>query len=602
MTYFSWGLLTFAGLLITPAALAQPTSLLPDSLASAPDTLQTWTLREMGDSLVRISQLTPAKQAYDEALTIALAHNRPADIGRSYRGVGYWYMQVNDYQQAISHYQKALGFVKQAGVPYQVARTLNFIGSAYIKMNDLKMGRAYMEQAFVAARQAHKPDLEIELTSEMAVLEGKSNRHDRALILNQKIADYYKQQKDTSTYYGSLFNLAITHKNLKNYARAETIFRDILAYSKRTGDVFYENYVYANMPNALIPLGKLDEAEVQSKQLITRSETSGAEKFYFQEEAYDMLSRIEKQRGNYKQALTYYQKHTALHDSVFNATRNRQLAETEARFQTQEKEAQIRVLDTLNAQKTRQVWAGVGGMLLLSILLGTLFILYQRIGRNRAQIQQQADQLTILMRELHHRVKNNLAIVSSLLRLQSSRMDDEKAIAAVRVGQQRVEAMALIHQRLYQTDNVSSVNMREFLTDLSESLMRAYGYAPDDFDLQLDIEQSELDVDVAMPLGLIVNELITNAFKYAYTNVERPLLRIGLQQQTTRTPGLTLEVQDNGPGLDTAAWQKVGERTSFGRRLIQSLTDQLDGEMAVIRQNGTLFRLHIPQTKLRAAA
>lgn len=602
MTYLSWGLLAFTGLIATPAAMAQHSSLLPDSLADAPDTLQTWTLREMGDSLVRISQLTPAKLAYDEALAIALSHNHPADIGRSYRGVGYWYMQINDYQQAISHYQKALGFVKQAGVPYQVARTLNFIGSAYIKLNDLKMGRAYMEQAFVAARQAHKPDLEIELTSEMAVLEGKSNRHDQALLLNQKIADYYKQQKDTNTYYGSLFNLAITHKNLKNYARAEAIFRDILAYSKRTGDVFYENYVYANMPNALIPLGKLDEAEAQSKQLIARSETTGAEKFYFQEEAYAMLSRVEQQRGNYKQALTYYQKRAALHDSLFNATRNRQLAETEARFQTQEKEAQIRVLDTLNAQKTRQVWAGAGVILLLSILLGTLFVLYQRIGRNRAQIQQQANQLTILMRELHHRVKNNLAIVSSLLRLQSNQMDDEKAVAAVRVGQQRVEAMSLIHQRLYQTDNVSSVNMREFLTDLSESLMRAYGYASEDFDLQLDIEQNELDVDVAMPLGLIVNELITNAFKYAYAQVERPLLRIGLKQQTTSTPGLTLEVQDNGPGLDTAVWQKTGERTSFGRRLVQSLTEQLDGELSVIQQNGTLFRLHIPQTKLRAAA
>lgn len=105
-----------------------------------------------------------------------------------------------------------------------------------------------------------------------------------------------------------------------------------------------------------------------------------------------------------------------------------------------------------------------------------------------------------------------------------------------------------------------------------------------------------------MPLSLIVNELVTNAFKYAYTNVERLFLRIGLKKQASGTPGLTPEVQDNGPGFDTADWQKTGAHTSFGQRIIQFLTDQLDGELAIVRQNGTLFRLHIPQTVLQAAA
>ncbi len=588
--------------LVHTGILAQTQSVLPESLSKAPDSVKTWSLREMGDSLVRAGQLAPAKLAYQEALRRSLGTGNPTDIGISYRGVGYWYQQVNEYQRAIDHYQQALGYLRQRNDPKQVSRTMQSISSAYSQLNDLKNARVYLEQAMPVARQSKKPELEIELIGELAIIEAKSNRHQQALVLNQRVVDFYRARNDSSAYYSALFNLAIEYKNAGQYKRAEQTFRDILAFAQRTGDSYLSGYAYANLPNALIPQGKLDEATAYSKRAIAWSEQTGAEKFNIREEAYGILSRVEQQRGNYRQALLYYQQQMAAHDSVYNAIKNRQLVEMETRFQTQEKEAQIQALATINQQKTRQVWAGVGGIAVLSALLGTLFLLYRSGQHKQVKIQQQSDQLTVLMRELHHRVKNNLAIVASLLRLQSNRLDDEKAVAAVRVGQQRVEAMSLIHQRLYQTDNVSSVNMREFLTDLSESLMQAYGYSTDEFDLQLDIDQDSLDVDVAMPLGLIVNELITNAFKYAYANVPQPLLRIALYQSAAKGPGVTLEVQDNGPGLDAADWQRAGQKTSFGRRLIQSLSEQLDGELSVIRQNGTLFRLHIPQHKLRAAA
>ncbi|MGF7214996.1 two-component sensor histidine kinase [Spirosoma lacussanchae] len=599
----SW-LLVCTSLLGSYVASAQK-QFLPDSLNHAPDSTKAWTLRQIGDSLVRISQLAPAKQAYLEALDVSLTAKEPdpGTIGLSYRGVGYWYEQANELREAIQYYQKALGYLRQYGNTFHVARTLKFISGAYTRLNDLKMARHYLNQAVTVAQQSRNIDLLMELDGELAIVEAKSNRHDRALVLNQKIADYYRQKKDWSTYYGVLINVALTYKNLGQYAQSEAIFRSILTYSKQAKDTFLEGYVHTNIPNALIPQGKLDEAEAHCKQALIWAVQTGAGKYSILEDIYGNLSKTYQKRGNYRQALAYYEQRTAAHDSVFNEIRNRQLAEVEARFQTQEKQAQIQVLDAINAAKTRQVWAGATGILLLSILSGTLFVFYRRIRRNRAQIQQQSEQLTLMMKELHHRVKNNLAIVSSLLRLQSNRLDDEKAIAAVRVGQQRVEAMSMIHQRLYQTDRVSTVNMSEFLTDLSESLMRAYGFAPDDFDLQLDIELNELDVDVAMPLGLIVNELVTNAFKYAYADVQRPKLRISLHRQNgLAQPGLTLEVQDNGPGLDTADWQRAGHRTSFGKRLIYSLSEQLDGQLELIRQNGTLCRLYIPQTKLRAAA
>ncbi len=295
--------------------------------------------------------------------------------------------------------------------------------------------------------------------------------------------------------------------------------------------------------------------------------------------------------------------------------KTRAVLEVQAKYETQKRINQIAILDQQNQQQNQQVKYMAGGLGLLGLLLSLLVGQYWAIRRaNRRlssqnqiitsssqQLVSQAEQLRTLMKELHHRVKNNLAIVSSLLTLQANGLTDEKAVQALRKGQQRVQAMSLIHQRLYQTDRVTIVNIREYLTDLAESLMQAYGYEPSNFDLQVDVAIEELDVDVAMPLGLIVNELITNAFKYAFAHQERPLLRIKLAYANgSSQPGITLEIQDNGPGIKVTDWQKTGSRTSFGKRLVTSLTEQLEGHFELLAQDGTLCRLHIPQTRLAA--
>lgn len=574
------------------------TTLLPDSLAAAPDTVRSWTLRQMGDSLVRISEMSRAKQAYEEAFMISKRVNQPNDLGTSYRGLAYWHMQAGDYKQTITYCQKALGEFKKTNSSTRMVRTFQMMSTSYSHLNDLKTARLYLEQAMTIANKTGNTDQVMELTDGMAILSAKGNNHRQALILQQKVTAYYKQKNDWPLYFGCLFNMAITYKNLGHYAQSEAMFREILAYADRSHDEYMKGYVFINLPNTLIPLGKLDEAYILCRRALDWASKTGTEKFTIQEEVYGVLTKLFEKRGNYQQALFYNKLQAASHDSVFNATKNRQLAEIETRYQTQEKEARIQALDEANTQKAKLIWASATGLAVVTVLLGTLFWLYQNIRRSRAKIQHQSEQLTLAMRELHHRVKNNLAIVSSLLKLQSNRLDDEKAVQAVRVGQQRVEAMSLIHQRLYQTNRVATVNMREYLTDLASSLMMAYGYQADEFDLQIDIQEEELDVDVAMPLGLIVNELVTNAFKYAYASVQRPQLRIGLRNGN----GITLEVQDNGPGIEAADWQQLGHRSSFGKRLITSLSEQLDGTFELLKQDGTLFRLHIPEARLRMAA
>jgi two-component sensor histidine kinase len=173
--------------------------------------------------------------------------------------------------------------------------------------------------------------------------------------------------------------------------------------------------------------------------------------------------------------------------------------------------------------------------------------------------------------------------------MQSNRLEDKNAAKAVKEGQLRVQAMSMIHQRLYRTENVSSVNIQTYLTDLSESLMQAYGYSHENFELQITVENPELDVDLAIPIGLIVNELITNSFKYAYEGIARPLLKITFKNDED----VTLQVQDNGIGMDENAVNK--ETDSFGKNLINGLSMQLNGSYKYVNNHGTLFELNIPK-------
>jgi two-component sensor histidine kinase len=194
-----------------------------------------------------------------------------------------------------------------------------------------------------------------------------------------------------------------------------------------------------------------------------------------------------------------------------------------------------------------------------------------------------------MMKELHHRVKNNLQIISSLLSLQSYKLKDDEALEAIRLSQQRVQAMSFIHQRLYTTDQTRLVNMKEYLQDLTLSLVMAYGFDEGTMDLDVRIAHQWLDVDKALPLGLIANEVTTNALKYAFKGDQRPALSIGLAEEGEN---LLFTVKDNGRGWDLRRWEQPG--ASFGRQLVETLCRQLRAKQQLSYLDGSVFAFAIP--------
>jgi two-component sensor histidine kinase len=196
--------------------------------------------------------------------------------------------------------------------------------------------------------------------------------------------------------------------------------------------------------------------------------------------------------------------------------------------------------------------------------------------------QRAFDYAELLLKELHHRVKNNLQTITSIMRLQSRKVTDPSVSAIISESRSRLEAMSMIHQQLYRTDNVKIINIRFFIDDLIEKIKFTYGFHNTPLDVQIDIENENLDVDMALPLGLILNELLTNSCKYAYPSVPEPSMRILIDKNR-------FYYTDNGCGLPPNF--EIEKSDSFGMHLIVTLAQQLRTKYRFYNDNGLAFEM-----------
>lgn len=208
------------------------------------------------------------------------------------------------------------------------------------------------------------------------------------------------------------------------------------------------------------------------------------------------------------------------------------------------------------------------------------------------QIEASLKEKDVLIKEIHHRVKNNLQIIISLLNLQSGYIKDEFTLKAVKDGQNRVRSMALVHEKFYQAEELSEINFNEYLEKLCQYLFQSYGDKSDRIELTVTGDQILLDMDTAMPCGLLVNEIVSNAYKYAFPGNIKGFINLSLSKESG---AVILKLHDNGIGLPPDFNLQSAE--SLGMQLIQALTNQLDGELVFSKENGTTFEIKFPYPK-----
>jgi PAS domain S-box-containing protein len=213
------------------------------------------------------------------------------------------------------------------------------------------------------------------------------------------------------------------------------------------------------------------------------------------------------------------------------------------------------------------------------------------------QLRRNLEEKEVLLREVHHRVKNNLNVVSSLLNLQSSAIQTpDEALVAFQNCRDRIMSMALVHEELYKSRNYARVDMSEYLDKLTRHLLQAHG-SGERIRLSAEAKGIVLSVSTSIPCGLILNELITNAFKHAFPNGANGEIHVSLHKVDDQY--FDLAVSDNGIGLPEACVRHMNG--SLGLTLVRLLTDQLEGNMEVSNQNGTRYRIRFTQDENHAA-
>jgi len=208
------------------------------------------------------------------------------------------------------------------------------------------------------------------------------------------------------------------------------------------------------------------------------------------------------------------------------------------------------------------------------------------------QLRQALQEREVLLGEIHHRVRNNLQVISSLLNLQARTTDDQYVRQAFEESQSRVQSMALIHQQLYEANSFSAVDLGDYVRRLAGHLFRSFGDSTEHIQLELDIEGVSLAVDRAAPCGLIINELLSNSLKYAFLD-NRPG-RIYIRAERQPNESILLTMGDDGPGLppDVGLWNTK----TLGLRLVRTLVRQIDGELELGEPPGAEFRIRFAPT------
>lgn len=196
------------------------------------------------------------------------------------------------------------------------------------------------------------------------------------------------------------------------------------------------------------------------------------------------------------------------------------------------------------------------------------------------------DEKEWLLKEIHHRVKNNLQTVISLLNSQSAYLENDMALSAIKNSQHRIHSMSLIHQKLYNSENISTINMPNYIKELIEYLRESFSLGQR-IRFELKIDPLELDVAQAVPLGLILNESITNSIKYAFPEDRTGMIYVTLE--ATSQNKYLLTISDNGVGFDTTI--SANKINSFGLSLIKGLSDDLDADYSIENKNGTIIKI-----------
>jgi two-component sensor histidine kinase len=529
-----------------------------------------------GAILLRMEELDQAELV----LLSAMGKIPEAEFWLLLTNMGYVYERRGDLSKAFEYATNTLELGKKYQDEKAMAMAYSDMSNLFWKQGKFEKGVEFGLKSITLFENRELYDLDFDFTlhvlgNNLVELE----RYDEALTYFQRsarIGEKYGFYNNLSDTYIALSEL---YGKIEDYENGEQTAKEALKYAELLENDFM-------IVRSLLSLGKLknQQSDFQPAEIyLQRSLRTAGENFgdmYYLSLVYEELSKTYEGLNNVNKSFEAFKRYHELSKFVFNSEADQRITQLQTEMEVSQKENTISLqMSKLKQQASIQIFT----LVLTGIMVFFIFFLYRVFVKKKKyslQLVTKNKEKEFLLKEIHHRVKNNLETISSLLSLQTAQIEDKQLQNIMMESQNRVQSMGMIHQNLYQGENMTAIEMKAYFINLGKYIIDTFG-ATEKITLVCDMDRFELDVDQAIPIGLIVNELITNSLKYAFPDNRAGKIYLGLSETDAH---LLLKVSDDGVGIEIDAPSKG---TGFGMQLIRLLTKQLDGKMTLLTNRGT---------------
>jgi two-component sensor histidine kinase len=564
---------------------------------------------------------TEALKSLFEALNLGKAVSRRTVEG-IYWQIGRTSTKLSDYPNALKYNLLALKTAKEVNdTTLQLCSINHVIAATYIKLQDYNRAIPYSIEALRIARRYRNRDYINTVSSALALEYTHTNKLAKALSLLNEMKSHAQSDLDKLTVSVDFLN-NLTF--VKHFTAAERYAREVKVLLPRIPD--------HNVTDLIAAYNVLAAYYLETKQVALADHYAALHASMVRKQNYvagirtaeSRYYKLDSLKGNLKSAIVHYLKAQRIKDSVDNLAKAYQISLLHIENETAEKnkhismltrEAQLREIKLIRYRLIQNF--AIGGCLLLLIITGLIYSRYRLKQRSNALLRKQKLQIDekntalqhlvtdknqllddkdklllekdLLLKEVNHRVKNNLQIVMNLLHSQSFYISNEDAQQAILESQNRVQSIALIHDQLYKTEHNTEINLSSYIEELINSLNSSLNKRNNAIAIKWDIDNISLDVSQTIPLGIILNEMVTNALKYAFPIHQTGTISILLKQTDM---SIEMQISDNGIGLPPDF--SIEQTNTLGLTLLKGLTGQLNGTYIVENKSGLSITVKFP--------
>ena len=537
---------------------------------------------------------------HDRSLEIMSEIGNRKGMAGSFNNKGAVYTQQGEFALAIEQYLNSIRILEEVNDQEGVGKSYNNIGLVYYLQGNYDQAEDYYSKALEILKPLKNHSVISDIMNNLGIISFEKGEYEESL-------EYHFKSLDGRAGTNNQRGMATSYTNIGDVYAAKEVVDKAMEYQKKALEIQEELGDKKGMLSSIQGLarvqslsGNSDQALKYMEDVISISSEIGAKKEL--RDAYNEISEIYIRKGDYKKALSFKNRYAQMKDTLFSEQTQEIATNLETKFENEKKTKEIEILQREN--EIQELQLGRNRILITSFTISLVLalvsvVLYARTNRDRKKafsllqkqnesIKKQKEEKEVLLMEIHHRVKNNLQVINSLIRLQCAYTDDQVALDLFDECQNRIISMALIHEKMYESHDLSNVNIQEYIAELSQNLLRSYRLHKN-VELDIDVSVKTLTLDTLIPLGLLLNELISNSLKHAFLDdKEDGVITVKLDRDSS-SGKFVLEIGDNGIGLPNDF--TFNSALTLGIELVVTLSSQLDGTIERIEKPGSHFRI-----------